>query len=98
MAKSAEVKLAIFGRAGVGKSGTFDFWFFFNSARHQVTFCSLCADKLFIKKGISDLLLVREVGIRPGILSSLSFPAIFSRFYKIKVILSLFKKKLNNKQ
>lgn len=28
MAKSAEVKLAIFGRAGVGKSGMFDFWSF----------------------------------------------------------------------
>lgn len=42
----------------------------FSSACLWVTFCSLCADKLFIKKDISDLL-VREAGVRPGILLSL---------------------------
>lgn len=68
MAKSAEVKLAIFGRAGVGKSGMSHF---FSSACHQVTFCSLCADKLFVQKDSCDLILVREVRIRPGVLSSL---------------------------
>lgn len=97
MAKSAEVKLAIFGRAGVGKSGMFDFWFSF--CLHLGNFFwFLCADKLFIKRNISDLLLVREVGITPGMLSSLAFHAVFSRFYQIKVLLSLFKKKFNNKQ
>jgi len=70
MAKSAEVKLAIFGRAGVGKSGMSAVRFF-SAACHQVTFCSLCADELFVQKDSCDLILVRKVRIRPGVLSFL---------------------------
>lgn len=47
----------------------------FPSACHQVTFYSLCAAlyKLFVQKDSCELVLVREVRIRPGLLSSLLF-------------------------
>lgn len=84
MAKSAEVKLAIFGRAGVGKSGMFVVWFFLMLVIRWLF--APCVQTNSLYKGTALILFLSG---KSGSGQEFSLPCFPRYFLQNKVLLSL---------